>query len=350
MLVYSVPIQGGKVVTLSQYSVIDPIVERIEISPNSKYVVMQGVLASNLREIFRVPIGGGTNVKLNSPLQGFDGISAFDISADSQIVLYYDSFGFQGPDIYSVPLLQGGNAVKLNVPPMAGHTRGGGISPDSSRAVMLSGDYQGIYTVSINGGNPTKISKPNVVNGAIADFKISPDSSRVVYKGDVEVDGQNELFSVLITGGPVTKLSAVIGHSGPLHDVSLFDISPNSSRVVYVADAEVDNRNELYSVLIAGGGLVKLNDPLLANQDVLNVQTSPSSGFVGYFVDDWLNQTTEVYTSPIGGGGATKRNGPLVPGGRVGSYKISPFSTRLIYTADQDVDAQTELYGELMAL
>ena len=105
------------------------------------------------------------------------------------------------------------------------------------------------------------------------DFAISPDSARVVYLADQDTDTLNELWSVPLSGGTVTKLNRTLVAGG---DVQAFLISPDSDSVVYGADQDADTVDELLAVAITGGSVLDLNDPLVPGGDVsLTFLTAP---------------------------------------------------------------------------
>ena len=69
----------------------------------------------------------------------------------------------------------------------------------------------------------------------------APDGSRLVYLADAEQDEVYELFSVPIGGGTATKLNGPLVAGGDVSNgVLLYQISPDSSRVVYLADQDAD--------------------------------------------------------------------------------------------------------------
>ena len=90
-----------------------------------------------------------------------------------------------------------------------------------------------------------KLNDPLVTNGYVIDFQISPDSSRLVYLANQDTEGVSELYSVPLAGGTVTKLNDPL-----VTNVNLIrgQISPDSSRVVYLADQDTDGVYELYGV------------------------------------------------------------------------------------------------------
>jgi hypothetical protein len=64
---------------------------------------------------------------------------------------------------------------------------------------------------------------------------------------------------------------------GPIGDVQESRASPDSSQVVYIADQDTEDLDELYSVPASGGTSVKISDPLLHAGDVDLFSISPNS-------------------------------------------------------------------------
>ena len=70
--------------------------------------------------------------------------------------------------------------------------------------------------------------------------------------------------------------------------------SPDGLYVIYVADAEVAGRNELYSVPVTGGPPVKLNAGLVNGGDVTNFAVTPDSQYVP---EVWRSINPKIYMS-----------------------------------------------------
>ena len=70
----------------------------------------------------------------------------------------------------------------------------------------------------------------------------------MVFRADGITNGKDELF-IIPFGGPWTSASRI---SSPMSnaegDVSSYRISPDGSKVTYIADADTDGINELYVV------------------------------------------------------------------------------------------------------
>jgi Tol biopolymer transport system component len=102
---------------------------------------------------------------------------------------------------------------------------------------------------------------------------------------------------------------------------------------------------ELYSVPLGGGSPVKLNGPLVSGGDVGAALISPDSSRIVYLADQEADEVDELYSVPLSGGSPVKLNNPLVSGGDVfDDYSISSDNSRVVYRADQETDGVSELY------
>lgn len=267
-------------------------------------------------------------IRLNGPLViGGDVEPAnLQFSPDSSRVLYLADQRIPGLlELFSVPS-GGGTAVRLNAPLGHGEVVDSfllQISPDSSRVLYLAGGdgewserrFE-LFSVPSTGGTAVKLNGPLVEGGSVSNsggFHFSPDSSRVLYRADQTRAGMFEIFSVPSTGGNAIKLN------GPMpaqSDVSSASFSPDGSRVLYHADQLTLNMSELFSVPSEGGDWIRLNGPLQASGDVATWRFSPDGNQV-LFRADQTDGVTELFITPIVGGTVVKLNGPLVEGGDV---------------------------------
>jgi N-acetylneuraminic acid mutarotase len=134
------------------------------------------------------------------------------------------------------------------------------ISPDGTRVVYYHPGgvlaERGLYSVPIGGPPAVMLNPPLVSSGALRGYAISPDGTTVVYQAEQDTDGVYELYSVPITGGTAVKLNGPLVAGGqvlPCAPLKCWAISPDSTRVVYVADQDTVGVDDLYSVPIAGG-------------------------------------------------------------------------------------------------
>ena len=325
--------------------IVDGDVSQFTVSPDGQYVVyLADQEMDQVRELYSVPITGGTSSKLNGPIvAGGNVFSSFVISPDSQYVIYRADQDIDNVlELYSVPIDGSSTAVKLNasLPVGSSGVRSSfHISPDSNRVIYLADQntptVAELYSVAITGGSTTKLNDPLVADGQVLNYRISSDSTTVVYRADQETDGVTELFSVPLSGGTVRKLNPTLVAGGRVREE--FAISANNSHVVYMADQIVDNEGELFSVPITGGPATKLNAPLAANGDVDNFVISLDSSRVVYRAAQDTTFVEELYSVPLSGGSPTKLNQPPETDNSVlEEFFISPDSSRVLYSVGED--------------
>lgn len=254
-----------------------------------------------------------------------------------------------------------GTVVQLNPTLPAGTSiRFFDPSPDNSRVVYASDqdlvDRVDLYTVELtNPGVATKLNPDNgLATSDIQGFRFSGDSSQLVYLADQDVNQQNEIYLVdFMTPGVATKVNSPLVVNG---DVSTFDLqfSPDGTQILYAADQEVNGLFELF--------LVDVSTPMVStkvngafNSDVTlrtRAAFSPDGTRVVYAADQDILDVFELYvvvtTTP---GTALKVHADYSGGTDICRWLFSPDSQSIAYCADQDTDGTIELYRtELSAL
>ena len=323
-------------------------VESFRISQNSQYVVYRANQDTYQSfELYSVPTTGGTPVKLNgSLLSGFSVGTIYSISRDSGRVVYAVSVQRNGgglvSELYSAPIGGPGPGLKLVDASMDGIVPGQIISPDNHYVVFRFASYGSstseLYSVPIDGSAaPTKLNKTLVTNGSVfTEYQISPDSNRVVYVADQDTDNVHEVYSVPINGpasAGVKVSGAIIAGNGILTMAPTVLISPDSQRVVYLSYQDSASVHDAYSAPLDSSTVpVRLSSVLPAGSSVYpsSVVISPDSSrviFVSY------TNPREVYSVPIAGpaGSGVKLNSTLTPPNSVQYAFISPQGDQVVY-------------------
>lgn len=183
--------------------------------------------------------------------------------------------------------------------------------------------------------------------------QFSPDGSKIAVRGDFRVDGTNELFLIDLLGatpGTPVLISAPMVTGGAVID---FAWAPDSNRLIYSADQEVNDRNELFYVDLSGAAPstpIKLNGPLIAAGDISagDFNFSPDGATVAYRADDSTDEMYELFIVDVAGplpGAPTQINTALPSGADVDVRWVwSPDGTRIVYEAAQDVAAEIEIF------
>ncbi len=194
-------------------------------------------------------------------------------------------------------------------------------------------------------GESVRLNGPLVEGGEVLLFAVSADSVRVVYLADQDIDEVRELYSVSIGGGAPTKLNEPLDGG---RDVRFngFLLSPDGTKALFVASQDSEDVFELFTVPIEGGNVEKLNDPLPAGGDIRDFFFGPNMERVIYTGDQTRNGVIELYSVPASGGAVTKLNDDLVSGGQIIFDPIfSPDGGTVVYVADQDTNRVQELYS-----
>jgi Tol biopolymer transport system component len=398
---HTVPIGGG---TSAQFALPNTDVQPgFAITPDGARVIFRAIntLSSSApRSLYSAPTGGGSVVRLNAVDLDNTSVSAFAVAPDSTSVLYVanqDSLAVL--ELWSAPVAGGGSTRLSADLTFDGDVQSVQIDPTGARAIYLadqdSNDATELYSVDVEGGPVTKLSPPLVTvgtQGAVIQFALRPDGAHAVYRADQDVDNVFEVWSVATAGGVPTRLNAalapggdvisfevspdwgsVVYHAGhddyrlysapigggasvvlevsPYSHLGDYDVSPDSTRVVYRSDADEANVFELFSVPVGGGARVQLNPALVAGGDVVfrQFRIAPDSSRVVYLADQDADEVFELWSVPLAGGAAVKLNGTLVANGDMDDFAISADSSRVLYSADEVTNNAFELFDVPLA-
>ncbi|MGH9867047.1 MAG: hypothetical protein ACREAA_02635 [Candidatus Polarisedimenticolia bacterium] len=306
-------------------------------------------------ELYSAPVNGSSApIKISTGLvfgTGDLGVSAFQITPDGTRVVFLADPNTGGglDEIFSAPINGSSAAVRLNTDTQDPIT-GMGITLNGTWAV-----YFGVDTASASGavevfratigtpGSGVQLSDAGLGNslGDVVAADFSPDSTRVVYAADAGTDNVFQFYSVPIaaTGpGADVQLSAALGSA------TLFRISPDSTRVVYASDDIVINRQDIFSKPIAGGARVQLN-PSMAGEGVTAIEINADGTRVAYLADQDTIFVTEVYGAQmlVAGSGA-RLNTPLSGSQFAGAVNPGPDAVTTLFEADQDTPGTQELF------
>jgi len=213
----------------------------------------------------------------------------------------------------------------------------------SSFLALLLG---GLTAIAPAQADPVKLNGTLVAGGEITgNYFISPDGAMVAYTADQDTDDVVELYSVPIDGSAEpTRLNETLVAGGAVDYELVF--SPDSSRLLYRADADTVDIYELYSVPVDGSAdPVKLNLPLIPGANVGSFVITSDNSLAVFHASATSGGPWEIYSAPLDGSEAAIRiNGPLVSGGRTDQFSVSPDGSTVAYIADQDVEDERELY------
>lgn len=276
-----------------------------------KIIYVSDEVSTGTRNIYSTNIDGTNRTRLNQVLgtQITFGLA----NNDSKIV--YRTFS-ANPVIRSVTL-SGTSDVLLNSAFNLGLNPASGIqdfkiNSDSSfprvafRSNQDNGSVFELYIVPIDGStSPTKVSGSIVSGGIVSSqYGFSNDNQKIVYVADQQTDEVQELFVSNIDGSSNLKLNSTLSPGG---DIYSFKFSSDGQKVVYLADQNIDNVKELHSVFLNGLSNQKINTTLSLVENVVDqyltignnviyAMDKNQSGFYSIYRNDLLG-TNEVKIS-----------------------------------------------------
>ncbi|GEM_PF-3350710 len=208
-------------------------------------------------------------IKLNAPL-GLDEtvadnpfwapeVNFLHASPDGKWVVYHTAINDDWYEYFIVPAA-GGRAQPLY--PLDDYIGGGGVFNSDSQwwvgsAMSRYGGY-GIYSrpIPIGRGDPIQLTPPGLARAP--DFTLSSDGRRVLYLLDANGTGLDELYSVPVSGGEIIKLNPPLPEE---QEVTRYLVSADGARVAFIVGGGEPIRNSvIYSVSTTGGVPVVLHD------------------------------------------------------------------------------------------
>lgn len=227
-------------------------------------------------------------------------------------------------------------------------------SPVIERTVYLADqdtdDVLELYLV----GSSVKLNPPLPQGKNVTDFLVTPDKKAVVYRADQDTDEVYELYLVEFSNpGVSAKLNGPLPPGG---DVEFeFEITTDSSSVLYLAEQTMDGVLELYKTSFAAPGVsTKLNGPLVTGGNVFfGFEIAPNNSSVIYRATETTANTIELYRVLLSAPETSvKLNGALPSNGDVDFLKITPDSASVVYDVSEPLpnfDFRSELYWILFA-
>ncbi len=352
---YSVPIASGSGMKLVNITTATRDVDSFLISPNSARVVFLADLdTSNIQELYSVGITSTSFTKISDAL--FPGGVVRDdyaITPDSARVVYRAQVaGVTEEDLYSVPITGiGASQLHSGEVPAGEDVAEFKITPDGTRIIFRAAELLNgprvLHSVAINSANSLIISRPASLYGEVQEFLISADSARVIYKAAGTASSPQQLHSVPVNSNAGATVCPQLAVDDEIPFDNWFQISADSSRVVFAANIAATNTDRLFSAAIAGGSCVDLSGSMVPSGDVSNndFAISPDSKRVVFIADTDTNGQEELFSVPLLGGSATKISGEFNGSGDVDRFQISADSKWVAFSATKDTPGAYELYS-----
>ena len=301
-------------------------------------------------ELFLVSSGAKLNGQM---LPGATGVTSFALTQDKSAVVYIADENFVGIfELFRVNIATPGQSVKLNgtITTPGGDVTSFAITPDGTSVVYRADQFFDeifeLFRVSFATPQASTRLNPAFSNGSgksVKKFAVTPDSTKVVYIANQDSVNIDELYQVAFGFPGNPKLNVALAAGRNVRD---FAIAPNSGSVVYLADVNLLNVFELFLSPMSGPGSgTSLNPPLIAGQTVDSFAITPDSSSVVYRANNTPSGQFGVFWVPFAQPQASvPLNGALTPGGKVSNFAIAPDGSAVVYSADQNILGVVELF------
>jgi hypothetical protein len=329
-------------------------------TPDSSAAVYSGDLETDGHfEMFSTSTTtAGTQVKLNSaPAHANVVTNQAKLVPDGTRVLYRSDLDSDNvSEVYSALVGMAGTQIRLTNAPVAD----GDVAvndffptPDGLHVVYLGDlDTDGVdelYSASTTAANTQiKLNDVSPVGGDIDDdFLITSDGGHVIYRGQLgAVPLVNELYRAPVdSSGMQIKLSdsPTTGFSGAN---SLFRLTPDGARVVYTGRFNGSEANELYSAPTDTANMqIKLNDTPVEGGAVGSHQLTPDGARAVFRGDLLVVGQNDLFSAPVDMAGQQVQLNTNTAGGNVGFFVAAPGSSRVLYAGDMNTLGQAEIYS-----
>lgn len=197
-----------------------------------------------------------------------------------------------------------------------------------------------------------KLSAISATGGTLQDLKVA--GSYAVYLADYDVEGRFDLYSVLLAGGPATRLTASLSEGR----IDAFELT-SAGLVLFSTyeDWAAPNGRHLFAVPAAGGALTRLGPnypepaPLNPGGTGLSFAVSSDGAYVVYSADVVGRGLFELFSAPIAGGDPIRLSPPLpdpLPlgwGPSVSSFQLSPDGQHAVFSSYDAATTTSTLYA-----
>lgn len=335
----------------------------VRMSPDATRFVWTGAVGVSTAEpgaIWSVPVEGpGTQAVRLTPEASAtsDQEFSFVISPDSSRVVYTADLDAAGRrEVWSVSIDGPGESPErlCPVPVLGGDAGVNAISADSS-TVIFGGDVvtdgrSEIWSVPIHGPwqDSIKLNPPVTPGGGVAGIaKTSAGGpNRVLFQGDLEVDGRMDLWSALADGpeGSAIPISGSVVPGGA--GVGFFRIA-DAQRVVFLGDLSRAGQGWLYSRALDGSGSRTTLTDLNASPDatVSQMQVAPDGRFVAYEYISSPGEETILRRVPVAGGAVETLTPQFWPAfTSLDRFVVAADSRGVFFLADTSFDGALALW------
>ena len=282
-------------------------ISELKLSPNGRqlgFLVRDSRARPGLikKDLYVTSTSGGPTQIINTDWPTGGSISSFDFSDDS---LYLIFVGDKGTDYRTKERTYW---VSYNgsefTEPRVNKSLDGSVSiipfTNIDRQILYKSRL-GLFTLDLNAKKEP--SPKQLAPKGLSSIVLGADANRVYYLRDEREQGDllgpKNLYETMILDGSTKMLNHPLLPS-VWSSVKNFQLSKNQHYVAYIANLEEDDRYDLYAKNLIDGKDFRLNEkPAHTNGDVYELEISHNSKHVVYLADSNLNNVHELFSVPF---------------------------------------------------
>ena len=209
--------------------------------------------------------------------------------------------------------------------------------------VKNGSEFQQLLWTSMDGTAKAVVAAPEHSEGHFSHYRLSPDKSKIAF---MMQDAPSEPYRLwvrsLLDDSPMVDVSGDIVEGG---DVYNFQWSHDGQYLAFRGDLDVDSLNDLYSVNSSGVGRVKLTQSLEGDEDVWSYSWSPTMNRIAYRADENTDGVNELFAVNVDGSNWTQVSGDMDHGlADLQNFRWSHDGMKIAYRADTFVNNKFELF------
>jgi hypothetical protein len=315
---------------------------------SKKVVYIADEDSDGINELYSADVDATNRRKISGPLDLGENVVSFKVSPNSEKVAYIADHTTGRFNLYTVDL-DGTNLVQVNVGvPSNSHSVGHYLwTPNSAKIVYTCDENAAVGNFGLFIVNPNATGRITLNPGPVVGvFDVAPNGARVVYRQGLV---NPILKSITPAGIDDIQLNSPFNLGArPASVITSFVIAPNSNSVAYVSNQDNNSISELFVTDINGlGTKYKVSGSMTIGGNVsgvakANFDFTPDSQQVVYMADQQTNNIEELFISNVDGTGNLKISGSLVSGGNVSNFKT--LANKTLFLSDKQINNVNELY------
>jgi len=305
--------------------------------------------------IFAAPLDAASYQLTNSPSHAQ--ILDVRVSPDGRYAVYLSDVDADGHnELWSVPI-QGGPERRLSSPITSSSYYVSlffAITPDSSRVVFRAAqETAGVPELYVSPIYPAQTSWTRLSNASaypMTSFALAPGSDTVDFVERVSAFEGEAIWRISLTPGAVPHRIFPFAPTPLGTVVNFFRATPDGAWLLAIITYS-GSQPSIFRCATAAPDSARLNPVAGKHVDVPSAfQLSPDSQWVSFAMtdnDQPANDGDEVYVAPVDGGdgSAVRVSGPTHALADIYTHRFSPDSARLMYVMDQIADGRRELFS-----